>query len=81
MDKDVRYCSRAEVKVCICLQIARLPEDITGSTAARCISLSVHSCVADINMIQKHIQSDDILANSLKVTRRSDFMLSSQFRP
>lgn len=31
MDKDVRY--RAEAKVCIRLQTAGLPEDITGSTA------------------------------------------------
>lgn len=34
--------SGAEGKVCICLQIAGLPEDITGSTAASRISLSVH---------------------------------------
>lgn len=35
MDKDVRSRLRgAEAKVCICLQIAGLPEDITGSTAA-----------------------------------------------
>lgn len=69
--------SGAEVKVCICLQIAGLPEDITGSTAAECVSPSVHN-----RRCHRHkYNTGNTLGPYEAALHRTGFMLSTHFRP